>query len=469
MGDARPLTAPGVLWDCLRAERSGPAGIRARQRTRLAHLVRFARERSPYYRHLYAGLPTSVEDQRLLPPVTKPELMRAFDDWVTDPEVTLEGVRTFVADLTQVGAAYLGRYHVFTTSGTTGEPAVLLHDHDSWLVLNVVARLRARRGIVGATEVRAVARDGYRLATVFATGGHFGAVALVEAIRRRGGWFSRNVRSFSVLTPTPVLVEQLNAFRPTVLSGYPSVLALLGEEIRAGRLHLRPALAMTAGERMTPEQRAALEATLGCRVLEGYAASEAPALSVSCGHDRLHLNTDWYLFEPVDADMNAVPAGEMSQNVLVTNLANRVQPVIRYSLGDRVRLCPDRCACGSVLPVVEVEGRTNDVLVFEPVPGARVTLLPLALGTVVEETHGVHRFQAIQTSPETLAVRIEPDPGAAPEAVWAAVASRVRGYLDEHGLTSVRVEHDPQPPLPDERSGKFRQVWAAPGAVPGRG
>jgi hypothetical protein len=59
--------------------------------------------------------------------------------------------------------------------------------------------------------------------------------------------------------------------------------------------------------------------------------------------------------------------------------------------------------------------------------------------------------------------------GAAPEAVWAAVAARVRGYLDEHGLTSVRVERDPQPPHPDERSGKFRQVWAAPGAVPGRG
>ena len=65
MAERRPLSVPGVLWDTLRAERSGPAGIRERQRARLADLVRFARERSPYYRDLYRGLPSSVEKIRM--------------------------------------------------------------------------------------------------------------------------------------------------------------------------------------------------------------------------------------------------------------------------------------------------------------------------------------------------------------------------------------------------------------------
>lgn len=461
MAERRPLSVPGVLWDTLRVERSGPAGVRERQRARLADLVRFARERSPYYRDLYRGLPSSVEDPSLLPHSTKPELMSRFDDWVTDPDVTLAGVRAFVADPSQVAVPYLGRHHVFTTSGTTGEPAILLHDHDSWLVLNVVDRLRARRALIGLAEMRALARSGYRIAAVYATEGHFGAVVLVEAMRRRSAWFSRHARAFSVLTPTPVLVEQLNAFQPTVLSGYPSALALLAEEVRAGHLHLHPVMAMTAGEYMSPAQRTAIEATLGCRILEGYAASEVPALSVACRHGRLHVNADWYLLEPVDAEMNAVPAGELSQTVLVTNLANRVQPVIRYDLGDRVRLHADPCPCGNLLPTVAVEGRTNDVLVFEPAPGSRVTVLPLALGTVVEETPGVRRFQAIQAAPESLAVRIEPDQGADPVVVWAAVEVRVRAFLDAQGLSSVRVDHDPELPHADKRSGKFRQVWAA--------
>jgi hypothetical protein len=38
-----------------------------------------------------------------LPPVTKPELMAHFDDWVTDPRVTRTGVEQFVADLDNLG------------------------------------------------------------------------------------------------------------------------------------------------------------------------------------------------------------------------------------------------------------------------------------------------------------------------------------------------------------------------------
>lgn len=460
MADRHPFTVPRLLWDTVQAQRSGPAGIAERRRTRLAWLVHLARERSPYYRELYHGLPPVIEDPTLLPPVTKPELMRRFDEWVTDPDVTLEGVRRFVADPSLVGTPYLGRYHVFTTSGTTGDPAILLHDHDSWLVLNVVDRVRARRGLVGRSELRGLARGGYRIATVYATGGHFGAVVLTEAVRRHSRWFAQHVRSMSVLTPTPVLVEQLNTFRPTVLSAYPSALALIAEEIRAGRLHIRPVMAMTAGEYLSPSQRAMIESTLGCHVLEGYAASEVPALSLACRHDRLHLNADWYLFEPVDAELRPVPVGEMSHTVLVTNLANGVQPVIRYDLGDRVCLRPDPCPCGNPFPTVGVEGRTNDVLRFEAEPGTRVTVLPLALATVVEETRGVHRFQAIQTAPAALTLRVEPEQGADPESVWVEVEAGVRAFLGAQGLTGVRVDRDPEPPHRDPRSGKLRQVWA---------
>ena len=68
--------------------------------------------------------------------------MAHFDDWVTDPDITLAGLRRdFLSDPTLVGLPYLGRYHVFTTSGTTGEPAVIVHDRESWQVLHVVARL----------------------------------------------------------------------------------------------------------------------------------------------------------------------------------------------------------------------------------------------------------------------------------------------------------------------------------------
>ena len=145
-----------------------------------------------------------------------------------------------------------------------------------------------------------------------------------------------------------------------------------------------------------------------------------PASRSCCDEGSFHVNTDWYLFEPVDERYQPVPAGMTSHTVLVTNLANRVQPLIRYDLGDRVEVATAPCPCGSVLPAVKVEGRTNDVLTFESPEGRAVRILPLALATVVEETPGVHRFQAIGAGPRTLTVRLEAEEGADPDEVWTA-------------------------------------------------
>lgn len=88
------------LW---RAQREGSAGLAHRQATRLAALVAHARERSRFYRQLYRHLPAQGIVPSDLPPVTKRELMASFDDWVTDPRVTLAGVEAFVADPNLIG------------------------------------------------------------------------------------------------------------------------------------------------------------------------------------------------------------------------------------------------------------------------------------------------------------------------------------------------------------------------------
>ena len=67
-----------------------------------------------------------------------------------------------------------------------------------------------------------------------------------------------------------------------------------------------------------------------------YGASEAMPLALPCRYGRLHLNSDWFVVEPIDAEGGPVPPDARSDGLLVTNLANYVQPVIRYQLGDSV-------------------------------------------------------------------------------------------------------------------------------------
>ncbi|MET4136652.1 phenylacetate--CoA ligase family protein [Pseudarthrobacter sp. PvP090] len=454
-------TMMGIAWDTWRAESEGPTGIARRQQTRLAELVEFARSASPYYRRLYRDVPDVISDPRQLPRVGKRELMENFDDWVTDPHLTLAKLRSeLLSDLSRLGSYYRGKYLVVTTSGTTGEPAVLVHDRFSWVVVNLVVRVRERRTLVRAVDVRAFLRRGLRAAALVAGGAHFAGVVLTESARRRAPIIARRVRVFSVLRPLADLVQELNDFQPTLLYGYPSAMLQLAAEQQAGRLRIRPVVAISSGENLSAVGRATIAAALGCRVTERYLSSEVPALTSQCRNGAFHVNTDWYILEPVDADYRPVPAGVTSHTVLVTNLANRVQPIIRYDLGDRVTVAASPCLCGSPFPAVTIEGRAGDLVSFGAPDGRTVTVVPLALGSVIEGTAGVRRFQAIRTGPQTLRLRLEVSAGADRARVQKTVEERLGSFFAAQGAGPVTIDHAEEPPRTD-RGGKFRQVWSA--------
>jgi phenylacetate-coenzyme A ligase PaaK-like adenylate-forming protein len=106
--------------------------IEVLQRRRLDRLLRHAVAASSFYRDLYGGT-RPPERARFddLPVVTKTMLMENFDRVVTDPRLRLPHLRHHVASLT-TDTLYLGRYRVFTTSGTTGTPGIFVFDRREW-------------------------------------------------------------------------------------------------------------------------------------------------------------------------------------------------------------------------------------------------------------------------------------------------------------------------------------------------
>lgn len=187
-------------------------------------------------------------------------------------------------------------------------------------------------------------------------------------------------------------------------------------------------------------------------------------MAFSCPHDWLHVNSDWAVLEAVDEGLRPTPRGEPSHTVLLTNLANRVQPIIRYDLGDSVLVRPDSCPCGSPLPAIRVVGRRDDILRLIGADGRIVKIVPLAISGVVDETSGVHRSQLLQTGPSTIRVRLERKPGADEEKVWRDVAANLSAYLAQQRVANVDIVRASEPPEQSARFGKFRQVIAVPRA-----
>jgi phenylacetate-coenzyme A ligase PaaK-like adenylate-forming protein len=447
-----------LLYDQRTATRRDAAEIERRQRTRLADLVAFARARSPYYRRLYRGVPAGVTDAAVLPVVGKKELMANFDGWVTDGGITLARTQAFLADPACVGERLLDRYLVSLTAGTSGEQGIVLADGRARAVTAALSVRTLRTGLSTADLARIAIRGG-RIAVLVATHGHTTGHAYLAGMRKSSRLLGRVLGVFGVHEPLPELVARLNAFRPAVLSGYASVVALLAREQDAGRLRIRPQIVQPTSEGLAEAEYLRIAAAFGARVHLAYSATECGFMTAGCTRGSLHVNDDWVVLEAVDAAYRPVPDGIASHTVLLSNLANRVQPILRYDLGDSIVRQPTPCPCGSPLPAIRVIDRAANDLTFPDRAGTDVMIPSLAIITSCDHLPGVERFQVVQTSPTVLRVRLRPAAGADPEETWRAAEAGITRVLAEHRLGHVAVERATEPPQPDP-GGKYR--WVIP-------
>jgi len=454
---AGPMPWAVLAWDAACGAWLRPIDIIGRSERRLQSLVALARARSPLYRRRYRGLPPGAQLRLAdLPPLTKTELMADLDASLTDRSLGCGAIDAFLADLSRVGTLLDGRYAVWTSSGSTGEPAIFLHDRAALAVYQALELFRFR-GLDAPALPMACVLGGERYAMVAATGGHFCGVTTIERLRRDQPWLAGSVRAVSLLQPVEALVAELTMYAPTIVATYPTAAELLADEQDAGRLRLRLKELWLGGETLSPAVRARLRASFGCRVRNAYGASEFMAIAWDCGHGNLHVNADWVLLEPVDERCRVVAPGTPSHSVLLTNLANRIQPLIRYDLGDSITVLPRPCPCGSALPAIQVQGRCDDILRF-PVRGRpAVSVLPLVLTTVLEEHARVREFQAIQRGARRLEVRL----GAADRDAGERVRDAVGRYLAAQGAGRVVIDVSAEPPSMSSRTGKLRRVLRA--------
>lgn len=452
------MSTASICADLWTAQRGGGAHLQRRARTRLTALVTRARTASPFLRHLYRDLPMDLRRLSDLPSVTKPVLMADFDDWVTDPRITRRRIEQFVADPRRAGEPLDDGVFVCTSSGTTGQPGLFVHDQRATDVYWALPLVRGFGTWFSPAELARFVARGRREAQVIGVGAHFAGAAWAQRARLSRAGARKSLAVFGVDEPLRELCAGIQRFDPAVLAGYPSAIDMLAREQLAGRLSLDVMLVGTSGENLDPGVRDRLQAAFGCKVRDTYGTSETVFMAFGCSQNWLHLSSDWFILEPVEADGAPTPNGQYSATALVTNLANHLQPIIRYDIGDSVLLSPDACPCGNPLPAFRVAGRDADVLILRTGDGHPVTVLPLLLGTVADSTAGTCRTQVLQVGPSALRVRGEVLADHDPPTVWRELGEKLRVVLDGQGLSNVSIEVAPDEPEYVTASGKFRRV-----------
>ncbi len=446
--------------------RRTPGQVLALQRSRFRRIIAQAYESSPFYRKRFRGIDLRRCRPTDLPVLTKAEMMEHFNEVVTDRRITKAVAEEFVAHPENLGRYLFGQYVVCHTSGSQGQPALIVqHRQDLELTFALqIARGHTRSKSWGALLGRVF--NPARMATVTLKPGFYpsgAAFAYVPPAARR---FLKLLR-LSLFDPLEKNVARLNEFRPNFLTGYASVLETLASEEREGRLRLRQTGCLeqvtNMSEVLSPPAREQIAQAFGVHVADHYALGECMALSVPCpALPGAHLNADLALMEVVDDRNRPVPPGEPGGKILVTNLYNRVQPFIRYEVGDVVTMSPKRCPCGSNLPKIEsIQGRSKEKFWIQ-VNGGYRELLPYVFIAPLLEVLQMAEMQLIQTERNRFVLRAAPVRGESLSAV--DLQDRLRQGLSSEGLDRVvETEVEIVPEIkPDAKTGKRKRVQALP-------
>lgn len=370
----------------------------------------------------------------------EPEKIRSFGDLAQLPFLTKALIQANTGALKARGATGLARSN---TGGSSGEPLIFYIGKER-VSHDVAAKWRATRWWdvdIGDREI-----------VVWGSPIELTAQDRLRSLRDR---FLRT----SLLPAFEMSAVQLDGFvaairtrRPLMLFGYPSALARIAQHVhptgeRLDDLGIR--VAFVTGERLYPEQRELIARTFGCRVANGYGGRDAGFIAHECPAGGMHISAEDIIVEIVDGDGKPVGPGTAGE-IVVTHMATRSFPFIRYRTGDVGTLDDRMCTCGRGLPVIkDLQGRTTDFVVAQN----GTVMHGLALVYLVRDVPGITKFKIVQESIDETRILLVIN-----EKFDRAQASIIAAAMRQRLGDTVKIDIDFVPDIAAERSGKYRYI-----------
>lgn len=423
--------------------RFSASDIRRYQEKAVLQLVRQVQAESPFYRDLYAGgSPANLTDFSHLPTINKAMMMANFDRLNT-AGLKLDEVKAY-AVAKELAHDYLGYYRdqyvIGLSSGTSGNKG---------LFVTPKALTERLPGVF-------LARGGVRLTDL--------PLRILFVLRVFSQGFADingpliQLHYRASMTRPQELIATCNRMRANILMAPPSLLRQLLPFVSNIKTPLRRVI--TYAEVLNPLEKARFAEAFRAPVVEIYQASEGQIAS-PCRHGNLHINEDLVYVELLDENDQPIQPGQRARRMLVTNLVNTVQPLLRYEMNDLIEL-GDPCSCGSHFRVIrQVIGRNDDVLYLRTRSGEICPVYPdLVSRWIITTDDQIQEFVVEQLSDSRLLLRLDlTNPaGADDSALVKRLRERLENELAKYDISCQLAFEVARIPLPEDNSKRKRFV-----------
>jgi phenylacetate-CoA ligase len=351
------------------------------QEIHLSKLLSHAYDSVPYYRKTLGAIGFLKPDMENF----KMENLNKLP-FLEKNDLRLFGKSSLISELKEAGGEF------YSSSGTTGTPTSILFSkkmHQRWSAA-FEARIRNwaglsinnPRGMIGGRRVVMGSKSKFPLYRY-------------NSIEKQVYFSAYHISPHT----TKNYLQGIQKHKVDYMTGYAVSNFTLAKFIKnAGLKAPKLKAVITSSEKLTKEMRDTFLEVYGCKTFDSYSGVEACGLISECENGKLHVSPDVGIIEIIKEDGSAAKPGEVGE-AICTGLLNFDQPLIRYRIGDLLKLSDDQtCQCGRNMPVIEeIIGRIEDVIIGKDgremvrFHGLYIDLPNIVEGQVIQ--HSINEFE----------------------------------------------------------------------------
>ncbi len=425
--------------------------IKSLQHKRFVKLLKHVVKHSEFYKKYYQehGVNIKKLDQIAiedLPIIDKKIMMENFDQLVCDNNIKKNEIEKFVSDRGMLDRKYKGIYEVIHTSGSSGRIGFFVYGPNDWSILKALVFTRISKNKLHIFKKT-------KHAFIGAIDGHYAGISLAKDAPK----ILFDFLPIDINRPMQESITDMNLFMPDSLSGYSSGVYLLALEQLKGNLKIRPERILCSADLLTDSVVGVIHKAFGVKPIDFYAATESIGMAAQCDlHQGLHMFNDWHIFEVIKQNGEPADRGE-SGNLIITNLYNYTQPLIRYRMDDEVIIERNQCSCGWSFPLFSrIAGREEEFLIFEDSDGNIEFIHPIVFVEFV--VAGLEKFQVVQVTRNNLRLNVVIHGDR--DSVISGIRNRMDEILKKKKLIDfVGYEINVVDDIPnDSRTGKYKLI-----------
>jgi phenylacetate-coenzyme A ligase PaaK-like adenylate-forming protein len=271
--------------------------------------------------------------------------------------------------------------------------------------------------------------------------------------------FTRKLTMNSMLISRTYLGELtgiLRKFKPLFLKAHPLNLYLLALVFNGKRDHgISFKGIFSQGADLLPYQRDLIGKVFSCQIFDCYGQMERTVAIPQCPSGMYHIHLDYGIAELEEPGIPLVNQNDEDtgiKEIVGTSLYNFSMPLIRYRIGDFVKLkrSPEKCSCGRGFPTIDsVIGGEQDLVVAHD--GRQIA----GISSVFSHTPGIILGQIIQEKINQLLVKIVCATEDT-ENIDRILLGHMKNFMGDD--TDIKIEHTTIEGIRKDKFGKFKTV-----------